>query len=212
MSDKHESTFGSALIEEMSSSLAGVVGEVEAEIRGEWSTIQRRTYENAAQSGTGVSPFVEVDDIYWRGTIECPVPLAGIAFLQTNSEIYWAKSGRPVQNPLVEISLHARAGYVERRATLATSLSGSFLPGVPVAFDGDLDASCAIGASHLVTGRAHRVAKVDYATFVVILLQKDVVKMGRKHLWHLRDELALALPEDTRRVLTRGRTGVIRLP
>jgi hypothetical protein len=51
------------------------------------------------------------------------------------------------------------------------------------------------------------VAKVDHATFVVILLQKDVVKMGRKHLWHLRDELALALPEDTRRVLT---TGVIR--
>ncbi len=194
----------------MSSSLAAVVPEEAAEIRGEWMATERRTYESAAQSGTGTGPFVDVADMRWRGAIECAVPVAGIAFLVTSREIYWAKSDPPAENPPVEIAFHARAGYADGRATFAASLGGSVLPGVPVAFGGDVSASCAFGPRRAVTGRAHLVAQVENVAFIVVLLQKSVIKIGRNHLWRLRDQLAASLPENARRVLTRNRTGVLR--
>jgi hypothetical protein len=146
----------------------------------------------------------------WSATIECSTPLTGIAFMSTVSGIYWAKAGRPVEHALLKVSLHARANHVDGTATLSADLMGSVLPGIPVAFSGNVDASCKLGPSRFTTGRAHVVATADGGAFAVILLPAAVIKMGRNHLWHLRDELATSLPDHVRTVLTRGRTGAFR--
>ena len=86
---------------------------------------------------------------------------------------------------------------------------GAVLPGVPVPFAGNIEGCCKLGHSRFVTGRAHVVATVGDVVFALILLPRTVIKMGRKNLWHLRDELAASLPEGARLVLTTGRTGVL---
>ncbi len=190
----------------------GLVPEIPVEIRGEWQTTHRRLYESGEQTGTGVGAFVDVADMRWRGTVECSSPLTGIAFLTTPREISWAKAGRPAEHPTVEVSLHARADYVDGGATFALRLMGSSSHALPVAFTGNVDASCKIGPSRFMTGRAHVVATAGEAAFVVILLSATVIKMGRNNLWRLRDELAATLPVHIRLILTRARTGAIQSP
>ena len=203
-------SFQPALLDELSSALTGLVPELEVEMRGEWTTTNRRTYESTAQSGSGLGPSVDVVDIRWSATIACSSPVTGIAFLSTARETYWAKAGRPVEHPLLEVSLHARANQVDEGATFSTTLMGSRLPGVPVAFSGNVEASCRLGPSRFTTGRAHVVATADGGAFAAILLPATAIKMGRNHLWHLRDELAASLPDHVRTLLTRGRSGAIR--
>ena len=70
-----------SFIENFFSPLAAVLPAEPVELRGEWSTSLRRTYENAAQVDSGVGPFVEVIDARWAGTFESSVPLTGIAML-----------------------------------------------------------------------------------------------------------------------------------
>ena len=113
-------------------------------------------------------------------------------------------------NPGVQVSLHARAGGVDGQASLAASLHGAFLPTVPVACGDDLPAACTFGSSHAVTGRPHLVAEIDSSAFIVLMLQGSVLKVGRNRLWHLRKELASALPADLRQSLAQGRTGNFR--
>jgi len=196
-------------LDDISSALVGLVPEVEVEIRGEWTTTHRRTYEREAQTGSGLGPFVDIEDMRWRAKIECSTPLTGIAFLRTAREICWVKAGRPVERPLVEVSLHVRANYVDGRATFSSNLMGSVLPGIPVAFSGNVETSCKLGHSRFMTGRAQVVATAGEGAFVVILLPRTVIKMGRNNLWHLRDEFAASLPDHVRPVLTRGRTGAL---
>ena len=116
------------VLDEISSALMGLVPEIPVKIRGEWQTTHRRVYESAQQMGSGVGPFVDVADMRWRGTIECSTPLTGIAFLSTTREISWAKAGRPAEHPTLEVSLHARANYVDGTATFASALMGSSGP------------------------------------------------------------------------------------
>jgi hypothetical protein len=199
----------SASLDVISSALVGLVPEVAIAIEGDWTTSHRRTYAGENQEGSGIGPFADVVDMRWRGRLECSTPITGIAFLSTRRETYWVKSGRPMAEPPVEISMHARANYLDGRATFSSSLMGGVLPGVPVPFAGNIEACCKLGHPRFVTGRAHVVATVGDVVFALILLPRSVIKMGRKNLWHLRDELAASLPEGARLVLTRGRTGVL---
>lgn len=196
-------------IEDFFSPLAAVVHGEPVKLSGEWSTSLRRTYESAVQVDSGVGPFVEVIDARWAGTFESSVPITGIAMLYRDGGS-WAKASPATMNPGVQVSVHARAGCVDGQASFAASLHGAFLPTVPVVCGDDLPAACTFGSSHAVTGRPHLVAEVDGTAFIVLMLQGSVLKVGRNRLWHLRDELASALPADLRQLLVRGRTGNFR--
>jgi hypothetical protein len=63
-----------------------------------------------------------------------------------------------------------------------------------------------------VAGRPHLVAEADSVAIVVVILPAFALKVGRNRLWHLRRELAAALPAKLRHLVTRGRTGNVRSP
>jgi hypothetical protein len=105
------------------------------------------------------------------------------------------------------LSLHAWEGYTQGRAAFAGGIGGSFLPGVPVAFSGDVNTGCTFGPGRGATGHLQQIVQVDTITFVVLLLPANLIKVGRKRIWHVRDEIALSLPENARRLLTRNRSG-----
>lgn len=59
------------------------------------------------------------------------------------------------------------------------------------------------------TGRAHQIAEAAEAAFVVVVLPKSLLKVGRNRLWRFREEIAAALPTDLRLFAGR-RTGILR--
>src|SRR5215831_13124329 len=131
-----------AWIEQFFAPLASIVPSEPVEVRGAWSTSRRRMYETAKQLGTGVGPFVEVTDAKWNGILECSVPLAVIAILNTPAECYWVKSNPAVMNPPISVSLQARADHQDGRALFAASVHGCGLPAVLVSCGADLTATC----------------------------------------------------------------------
>jgi hypothetical protein len=197
------------LFDELNASLSGLVSSEQVEFVGEWLPAARRTYETARQEGTGCGPFVDVIDLRWRGTLTCSVPIAGIAFLLTATELFWVKSAPAALSQPVDVSLHAYADYSARQATFATSLGGSFLPGVPVSQANNLASSCTLGLSPVTTARVERLAQADNAAFVVLLIPGRFLEVGRHRLWRLREEFASSLPPRARGLLTRRRSGRI---
>jgi hypothetical protein len=196
--------------DELDASLAGLIPEEPVEFTGEWMRTERRTYQRAGQAGTGSGPFVDVVDQRWRGTLTGTVPIAGIAFLETNAELFWVKSSPAAAALPVDVSLHAYADYSPAQATFTAGLGGAGLPGVPVACGSDLAGSCTLGPHQCTTSRVVQLAQVDpTAAFAVLLIQGRFLKTGRGRLWRLREELSSSLPQRVREVLTRGRTGSI---
>jgi hypothetical protein len=61
----------------------------------------------------------------------------------------------------------------------------------------------------LATAQLAQLAEADTTAFVVLLIQARFVKIGRRRLWHLRDELASSFPQRVREILTRRRAGTI---
>src|SRR5437016_2434537 len=121
------------LIQQLASAFTAMGRSEIIEMSGGWSTSRRETCQNASQAGSGVGPFVDVVDARWRGTLKCPVPLAGIAFLDTPAQTFWVKALPRATDPDVEVSVHARAGYLPGRASFTGSLFGAVLPAVPFA-------------------------------------------------------------------------------
>lgn len=197
------------VFEELEASLAGLVASEPVELSGRWWPTTRRTYVAARQSGTGSGPFIDVADFRWRGRLSCAVPIAGVAFLATASELFWSKSA-PAASPLeVEVSLHAYAGHSQNRATFAANIAGAVLPGITVAFSGDPAAVCTLGPDRLNTARVEPLARTEEAAFGVLLLPAVSLKIGRHRLWRIREELASSLPTPVREILTRRRSGSI---
>jgi hypothetical protein len=81
------------------------------------------------------------------------------------------------------------------------------LPGVPVAAPEKLDDVCVPRPIPFSAGRVVTLARADRAAFVAVVLPGSAVKMGRNHLWRLRDDVASSLPTDIRELLTRRRSG-----
>ena len=137
------------------------------------------------------------------------MPIAGIAFLVTASGLFWVKSTPAAVVLPVDVSLHAHADYSAEQATFAAGLGGVVLPGVPVACGSDLARCCTLGPSRFATAQLAQLAQTDTAAFVVLLIQGRFLKIGRRRLWHVREELASSLPQRVREILTRRRAGAI---
>ena len=197
------------LFDELDASLAGVVASEPVELDGSWLPATRRTYESKGQAGSGSGPFVEVVDFRFRGRLSSATPIAGIAFLATEKELFWSRT-QPAASPQeVDVSLHAYADYSQGRATFASSIGGAVLPGIPVAFAGDPLAICTAGNARLATARVELIAEAAEATFFALLLPAPSLKIGRHRLWRFREELTANLPQRVLEILTRGRSGSI---
>jgi hypothetical protein len=199
------------LLDQLDSSLNDIVPGVSVEFRGEWSTPVRRTYRSEAQAGTGSGPFVDVVDLRWRGALTSADDVSGIAFLLTAHDLYWVKTAEASLTLPVDVSLHAYAGYQTENATFTARLASAWLPGVPVSCGAELAGACALGPDVVTTGRVTCLARANRAAFLVLLLQRSLLKMGRKRLWRVRDEIAASVPAGLRELLTRRRTGSVRL-
>ena len=198
------------LLDRLDSLPSDLVPRESVEFRGEWSTLLRRTYRSEADVGTGSGPFVDVVDVHWRGALTASGAITGVAFLLTGDDLYWAKATEASVTLPVDVSLHAYAGYTTERATFTANIAGAYLPGVPVPGSADLAGSCALGPAVLTTGRVTCLARTHSAAFLVLLIQRSLLKFGRKRIWGVRPDIASSLPADIRELLTRRRTGYVR--
>ena len=198
------------VLDELDSSIKDVVPGESVEFGGEWTTSSRRADRSKAQPGTEAGRFVDIVDFRWRGALTSTGPFSGIAFLLTADNLYWAKAPEVALALAVGVSLHAYAGDTTNGATFTASLAGAHLPGVPVAASPDLAGACALGPDVLITGRVTCLARTNAAAFFVLLIPRGLLKMGRKHLWRLRDDAASPLPSGIRELLGHRRTGSIR--
>jgi hypothetical protein len=198
-----------AALERFLSPLAIVVEAHEVSLRGEWSTSTERTYAHASQLGTGEGPFVEVTNAHWRGVAQGPPPLAGLAFSATTEGVTWSRSERPAASPALEVSLHP-CPWESGTASLAFTFHGAgAILSRTVPFRDRLLEACTVREGPLVTGRLGWVGEAGGVNFGLVLLPGPALKVARNGLWHLRDRLAVALPEPLRRLLTRGRSGFL---
>jgi hypothetical protein len=198
---------GNSFLCSIDSSLSGLIPTESVEVFGEWSTKTRKTYQSEKQSGSGVGPFLEVEDRQWLGTLTCRTAASGIVFLLTGTKIYWVKSPIVALTQSVAVSFHTYIGFAGDRATFTAGMGGAFLPGIPVAAPARLDEICAPGPMTFTTGHVFTLARTDSTSFVAIALPGIVLKMGRNHLWRLRDDVASLLTPDIRELFTRRRSG-----
>ena len=198
------------LLDQLDSSICDLVPGESVEFAGEWTTSTRRAHKSGTQVGTGSGPFVEVVDCRWRGALTSACPFSGIAFLLTAGSLDWVKAPDVSLSLPVSVSFHAYAGHTAEAVTFTASLAGAFLPGVPVAGSADLAGACALGPRVLVMGRVTCLARTNSAAFFVLLIPRGLLKMGRKHLWRLREGVAPSLPPGIRELLVHRRTGSIR--
>ena len=198
------------LLERLDSLLGDLILGESVEFAGEWAKTSRRTYASKTQVGTGSGPFLEVVDLRWHGALTSFRPISGIAFLLTPDNLYWVKAPEVSPTLSVDVSLHAHAGHAADGATFAAGMAGAGLPGVPVAGSEDLAGTCAFGPKVMTTGRVTCLARVSSAAFFVLPIQGGLLKVGRKRLWRLRDDVASSLPPGVRELLTHRRTGVVR--
>jgi hypothetical protein len=200
------------LLEQLDVVLRDLISPDRVFVTGEWSAAPRRTYESAAQVGSGAGPFVDVVDLRWRGVLMSPAPISGIAFLLTQTDLYWAKAPEVSESLSVGVSLHAYADHTSGGATFSANMGGAYLPGVAVTVHSKLEEVCALGQSSVRTGRVSCIAEANGVAFFVLLFQRGVIKVGRKRLWHVREVIASSLPPTPSELLTRRRSGVFPVP
>lgn len=197
------------LLDQLDSSVCDLVPGEAVEFGGEWTTSSRQAYKSEAQIGTGSGPFVQVIDFRFRGALTSAGPFSGIAFLLTADNLYWAKAPDVSLTLPVDVSLHAYAEYSAEGATFTARLAGAALPGAPLMGSADLAGACALGPNVLITSRVTCLARTNSAPFFVLLIPRGLLKMGRKRLWRLRDDVAASLPPGIRELLVHRRTGSI---
>jgi hypothetical protein len=196
------------VLDELDSSIRNVVPGESVEFGGEWTTASRRS--DQARLSTGAGPLVDIVDVQWRGALTSAGTFSGIAFLLTADNLHWVKAPEVALALPVGVSLHAYAGDTANGATFTASLAGAHLPGVRVAGSPDLAGTCTLGPEVLVTGRVTCLARTDAAALFVLLIPGGLLKMGRKHLWRLRDDAAASLPSVIGDLLGHRRTGSFR--
>ena len=200
-----------SVFDALDSSLAEIVSDEPVDFAGDWLTSVRRKYSAARQAGTGLGPFDEVVDLRWCGALTSPVPVAGLAFLATATDVFWSRSAPPSVVQRVELSFHTFAAGEPAGATFTASLGESMLPGAPIAASLSSIRRSVPAPAQIPIGRVVGVARVDRVEFLVLLLPGRLLEVARKRLWHLRDPPASSLPAVVRELLTRRRTGVIRM-
>jgi hypothetical protein len=193
---------------ELFQSLRDVVACEDVRMSGAWVATQQRRYASPAQAGTGEGPYTDVTDWRWDGVFESASPLAGIALLSVGERLYWVKSHPPTLRPKVSVFMSGRASR-SSSVSASGSFHGAFLPSVPVETDGEPPASCEVASAVARTGVPYVVAQLQEVVFAVLLLPASMIKVGRNRLWRLRENIALPLRPDLRRLVTSRRTGVV---
>src|SRR5262245_55158565 len=92
--------------------------------------------------------------------------------MDTPAQTFWVKSVASEVDPAVEISMHAYAGYLPGRASLAGCLFREVTPTVPVNIGENPIDSCSLGTLRTTTAVAHSVAEVDGTTFVMLVMDR----------------------------------------
>jgi hypothetical protein len=200
-----------SFLRRLDSSLSGLIAHEPIEVLADWSTKRRKTYQSETQHGSGVGPFVEVEDRRWQGALHCPSDSSAILFLLTASKLHWAKAPMIAPTLPVEVSFHAYTECAGDRSTFSARMAGAVLPGVPVATPASLADVCARGPIPFRTGCVFVLAQTEGAAFAAVVLPDTALKMGRNHLWRLRDDVASSLGPDIRELLTRRRSGHIEI-
>lgn len=197
------------LLRQLDSCLSATVPARDVQLGGEWSTSVRRTYASEAASHTGSDSFVDVLDKRWRGTITSDRPLGVMAFLLHHGELHWAKSPEISSSVVVDVALHSYAEFHTDRATFASSVGGAMLPGVPVSVGGEPPGASIISDAVVTSGRVICLARITDAMLFAVLMPGELLKMGRKRVWHIRDAAPFDSVPALRALMTHGRTGTI---
>jgi hypothetical protein len=192
------------LFERLQTWLPLAVPPIPVVFAGSWSAPLRRVYARPEQYGSGSGPFSSIVDTVWSGTIECEAPVAALAFLEVERQIYWAKSVPAAFAQPFSAGLTRHADYSQDRATFSARFGGSALPGVPVEAATDLK----LGGGRTTTGVPYCVCTTPGARFFVVLVQQALARTGRCRLWRLRQPAAALLPPDLQRLFTQRRSGI----
>jgi hypothetical protein len=152
---------------------------------------------------------MDVVDLRWRGTLTGAQPISGLAFLLASGNLFWAKTPEISPAPSVQLSLHAYADHAIERATLYGGHSRCLPTWHRCVRQGRFG-----GGVHCRNGRAHDRTRVmpcsgQPAALFVLLFPRDLLKVGRKRVWRVREEIALSFPPAIRELLTRRRTGSV---
>ena len=197
------------LLRQLDSCLIAAVPARDLQLRGEWTTSLRRTYASEEASHTGSDSFVDVRDKRWRGTITSDGPLGAIAFLMHHDELHWAKSPEIASSLVVDVALHSYAEFQTHRATFASSIGGAVLPGVPVSASGEPSGASIISDAVVTSGRVLCLARMTDAMLFAVLMPGELLKMGRKRVWRIRDAAPFDSVPDILPLMTHGRTGTL---
>ena len=145
----------------------------------------------------------------WRGLATAPEPVVGVAFLKSQAWSSWCKSEPPSDAGLVvrlllgrydaagtdvQVGFSVGGGHVRSRCKIAGPDYRPLFPKTTFAETGDVVSFATVQG-------------VPDAELSFIFLAAADVQTGRKRLWHIRRELAAAIPEPLRKVLSYGRAG-----
>jgi hypothetical protein len=189
---------GHPFLERLDGALANAVPTMNIAVRGEWTARTRRPNQT------------EIVDHVWDARLTSAGAFTGMAFLLTESGIYWAKAAHSSQDVSARVSFHAYVEIEPRQKTFAVGLDDVYLPSIPVVANFENPSECLVDTTVVSSGRVACLARCDGKGFFVVLFGSDSIMFGRNRLWRVRDPIASQLPPDIRELLTRRRAGVLR--
>jgi hypothetical protein len=208
MSGKH------SLLNELDSSLCGVIASEPVTFVGAWQPPTHRTHRQP--DGRGTEVLVEGIHVQWTGSLTSKVPIVCVGFLLTRDTLFWVKSALADVCQPVTVSLYAYADqsldkriFALDKATCVPIVGDACLPAPPVPRVANWTQACTLGVAEQFTGQVSCLASAPDVSFLALTLPGSVVKFGRNRLWHLRDTLAPLVSPPVRELLTRRRSGNI---
>jgi len=200
-----------SLLRLLDHSLSPVVPAHAITLDGQWSTASRRTYASETQLGSGDGPFIDVVDARWVGTLSSSVDLAVLLLFLTPTHLHWVKASTLASALPVRVSVTAYTDCSQSQATFAASIADAHSLGVPIVANSGIIDACSLALSEATTGHTAILATTDQAQCHFLALPRSLVKVGRNHLWRLRDDIAEALPPLLQELLTRRRAGSLEI-
>jgi hypothetical protein len=195
-----------SMLSELQSSLAVLGPAVPVALDGEWFSSHRH-----ARLDSESGPVVDILDMFWRGTLACPIPFACIAFLRAGDIWTWSKSQPASVTHRIELSVHAYTAHLPHRATFACVVAGARLPSLPISYGTDPASEVTIHTIGHMTGQVGRVAVARNLELYVGMIPGSVLRVGRKRVWHFRKQYAATLPTQFRQAFESGRTGTLEI-
>lgn len=200
---------GHPLLDRLDAALAETVPSATVGVHGDWTSRTRRSYETAAQLGSGLGPYIDVVDYVWVGRLSGATLITGMALLHTESGVHWAKAAHASEELRVQVSLRGYADWDPDRMNFAAGLDDAFPLSGPIEARFKHPSDCLVAAEVIPVGRVVCIARAGGTSFFVVLFARDSVKFGRNRLWRLRDSIADHLPSDLAELLTRRRAGFL---